>query len=220
MDLTFIGKKFNYTEIINENNKNAELWYNSLIYINIQNLFTPFFQNIDVEIEKAIKNNTKKCKIQYQYCVNQQYVYNENFIRTLKQDIQQYNNKKISNCEYRNIYNKFNIPIIDETFNGVSINNNILPFCRKLEYNNRENLMYISLYYKDWFNIMNYFNPVSEQENIDNNIFNIFSERLPIQFIEHLFTINNLNFKEIITNKISGVKEIIFNEYDFEIIFY
>ncbi len=212
-NLKFIGKKFTYKR----NNFDALLWYNSLININIENLFTPFFENMDNIIEKAIKNDDKSCTILYPFSSNQYYDDNKYFNETLMRDIfnsQKNLSKHNPNNEWRNIYNKFNLPIANE--NGV--NTDLLPFSRKLEYNNK-NVIFISIFYKDYWNNINLINDETIYDN-SSRLAQILSQRLPLEFIERLYKINNLNFKEIIYDKIIGVKEIKFNNYDLEIIFY
>ncbi len=213
INLKFIGKKFTYKR----NNFDALLWYNSLININIENLFTPFFENMDNIIVKSIKNDDKNCTILYPFCFNQYYDDNKYFNETLIRDI--FNNKKKlsksnPNDEQRNIYNKFNLPIASE--NG--IDKELLYFSRKLEYRNN-NFIFISIFYKDYWNNIKLINDETIYDN-SNKLVQFISERLPLEFIEYLYKINNLNFKQIIYDKINGVKEIRFNNYDLEIIFY
>lgn len=217
-DLSFIGKIFNYTEIIDKKNNEHQLWYDSLQYINIITLFTYFFKNMDFKIQQAIDNNDKSIIINYPQTIYKSYdnksYDNNDYYNKIIIDFNNIENEAFYYGHSITIFNVFNVSFLDKRM----INNKLLPFFKKIVNKPDNNHIYISIYYKEWFNK---FNPeVESPKPLLYTLSNICSDYMPIQFIEHLFKINNLDFKKIVENKIIGIKEIKFNNYDLEIIFY
>lgn len=217
IDSQFIGKIFNYTEIIDKKNNEPQLWYDSLQYINIVSLFTYFFKNMDLKIQKAIDNNNKSIIINYPKTICKSYVNNDYFDKIIL-DFNNIVNEEFYYGHTINIFNVFNVSLFDTINNKLIINDKLLPFCKKITHQSGNNQIYLSIYYKEWFNKFN--TEVESPKPLLYTLSNICSDYIPIQFIEYLFKINNLDFKKIVENKIIGIKEIKFNNYDLEIFFY
>lgn len=210
----FSGKVFDYNIVSNKLNNDSISWYNSLHYINIENLFTPFFEVLDSSVETAFENNVQSISIKYPSCVFTKY-YDIKSLITDSTNAIQYKRPYNKDTEYSNIWNKFNVNIIDENTGG--LNDKLKPFCRKVNLNN-QSVNILSIYYKDWFHLINPSN-INDRNN-ENTLLNIINETIPIKFIEYLFTINGLNFREIVLNKFIGIKDVFFEKDSLEIIFF
>jgi hypothetical protein len=209
----FSGKFFDYSIVTNKLLNDSITWKNSLEYIHIENLFTPFFNELDSSVDLAFENNLQNIIILYPH--SYYYLYND-FQQLNHQNRNAMMNKNnLYIKDTNNIWDKFNVDIIDEKTGN--INDKLVPFSRKINRNNQQMNM-LSIYYKDWYYLIDS-SDISDK-NSNENFYKIISEYIPINFIEYLFTINGFNFREIVLNKFIGIKEIHFEKYHLEVIFF